>query len=461
MKGKNKKGYIHVVIGSIFAMLIVWFSGFSLRNFISIDGYTFSDEMRTNTSVYYSLASNRSSISGPLFSTIDRNFYKYIFENKTAFTLRPPSYVDFEEAEVEVVFKPLRQIDIDVEVRTDEKKYLPRRLYSYDPLNLQYLPGFMQSVFETHTVLSKNPDLDSNVPLKEAIHLAKDDTLSVYTNDINIQNNLYSFDIKESFSEKVALRGKHSLLTYSDGRPLSFSMTYIDINEKSGPDRLNLRIKRNGEILEYVQVADDGDETSGKIHSGVRKASIELEALEEGIYEIELDNSDDIVTQELLLSTQHLVAQGSLYLAPEFLKEESEQSDLYFNGRGLEIENLEENVDYSYRSYDKNSEFKSLSLENSSIKVSLEKGKYASFTYSSFLDLDSIEFVDRDERSKADFIIVKNDNAMPADRNGWITSRVRFNKDEIFMANGEIPLRFVVSGDNPLYFIDSIKTTLR
>lgn len=439
------------LIGAVAVLVsVLWFSNLDIRNYVPIGGYVFSDQMRSYTSVFFSLASNRHSVSSPVFSMEDRKFVKYIQKDITAFTLKPPSHVDFEVAEVEVVFKPLGNTDIDVELGASDGIYIPKRLYSHalrDGLNGQF-----SQEYEKSAVLQNEEFLKKSDSVKQAFRdVDFDADFSVFTNDLTVKNNAYSFDIEKELNVDVALQGKHSFLTYSDGRPASFEIEYEDVNRNEGPDRINLRIKQSGRILEYVQVQDDGVEDSSGESVGVQRAQIELDQNIEGVLELELDNSDDVIVRNISSNLQHLAAQGDVVFASG-----SDDVALY-SSDSVNISELSASTSVLLGNTLGLTE---LRIDSPEGKIALDKDELLSFSSESFLDFSRPVFLEREDMDQADVLVVQKHNASKPDRKGWITSSVAFSKADLLGYDGELPFRFLTDGD-PLFLLDSITVRLK
>lgn len=450
MKKISMKKFASLIGFAAVLISVLWFSNLDIRNYVPIGAYVFSDQMRSYSSVFFSLASNRHSVSSPIFSMEDRRFVKYIQNQFTSFTLKPPSRVDFEVAEVEVVFKPLGNTDIDVELGSSDGNYMPKRLYSHalrDGLNGQFFQEY-----ENLVVLQDGEFLKKSDSIKQSFQDVDFATeFSVYTNDLNVKNDAYSFSIEKELDVDIALQGKHSFLTYSDGRPASFEIAYEDVNKKEGPDRINMRVKKNGKILEYIQVQDDGVEDSSGESLGVQRARIELDQNIEGILELELDNSDDVIVRNIASNLQHLAAQGDIVFASGF-----EDVALYSS----DFINVSELSESSSVSLGNASDLVELRIESPEGKIVLDKDELLSFSPESFLDFSRPVFLEREDIAQADVLVVQKHNASKPDRKGWITSSVSFSKDEMESYEGELPFRFVVDGER-LFLLDSITVRLK
>lgn len=141
-----------------------------------------------------------------------------------------------------------------------------------------------------------------------------------------------------------ALRGYHTIYTYIKNEDLHFIFSVVDINRQLGPDRLNFNVYQysTGKKIYTKTVKDDGEiEPSGKI-SKREEVEINIPGLEEGIYKIELDFSDDLIIRKIKTNQSKIVFGGRLFIAKsdEYFKEikpEEMATDFYSSGKRLVI----------------------------------------------------------------------------------------------------------------------------
>jgi len=144
---------------------------------------------------------------------------------------------------------------------------------------------------------------------------------------------------------KPTLRGRHIIYTYIKDEDLDFKFAVTDINRKFGPDRININVyqQETGEKIHSQSLEDDGETgPTDKIVAANREITIDLPDLPEGVYKVELDFSDDLITEKIESKQNKLVFGQRLFIAnsneyfPE-LSSAATTTDIYSSGERLVI----------------------------------------------------------------------------------------------------------------------------
>jgi len=115
---------------------------------------------------------------------------------------------------------------------------------------------------------------------------------------------------------EVSLRGRHRLLTYVDGEPLSFTFYVQDMNRQEGADPVIVSVYRLGETEPAARsiLADDGNTSDDQRSSKLRAVALTLTDPAPGVYQLEFTASNDVFIRKLLTPQSKLVFAERLYL---------------------------------------------------------------------------------------------------------------------------------------------------
>lgn len=136
---------------------------------------------------------------------------------------------------------------------------------------------------------------------------------------------LEGFDVKQIDEQYQAahtgivvdhpIRGTHHLFTYIKNQPLKFTFKYYDINNLPGEDPFWIQLKRNGEIIEETKNPDDGEIGIATKSTGEKTIEFRKNNLQEGVYELDLSVSDDIIITHIETDQDKLVFKDRVHLA--------------------------------------------------------------------------------------------------------------------------------------------------
>lgn len=426
----NKKRF-SVLVVFFAALFLIWFSGFSF-DAMSGSGAVYRDNMRTFSSSNFAIDSKNSNVSDPLFSFSERRIYKFISSSILNSSLTLDEGADYREAEVFVRFKPLSDFDLDIEVKKDTDSYLPKRAYSKD-VHVDELGSFEKKELEDYYLFTQEiTEINEQEELVKEVQSRAGEGVSVFVDDVDLVGKLEKREVEKGDTQlNFGLIGTHTFSTYFPGGDLRFTVKYIDKNLESGPDRVNIRLEKSGSVIAASQQQDDGNSSNDGKFSSEKSAQLSVDGLSAGIYQLILDNSDDINAVKLDINSPNLLIEKSVYFDEDYNNKQ------LFTQSGI------------------------LDLSAYNGRFELAEGQFAAFTNNSFEDISSIVFNERKERHKADYRVVQKDFGSAPDRNGWVEARIVFSEDEFFVVEDILPIRLVAHGETPRYLLDEIRVELR
>ncbi len=117
---------------------------------------------------------------------------------------------------------------------------------------------------------------------------------------------------------ETSFRGAFSLKTYVKDEPLSFAISFMDMNRDAGLDSASLVVTNEaGETVASAYASDDGD-TAGDVQaSGLRSLSVSADALPEGVYKLEWRAGDDIFVRRIETAQSKFVFLDTLSFGDE------------------------------------------------------------------------------------------------------------------------------------------------
>lgn len=116
----------------------------------------------------------------------------------------------------------------------------------------------------------------------------------------------------------VALRGTHVFYVYvgEDGI-MQFGLSKRDLNWYSGTDEMNIEVKKRGKLIKQYELNDDGiyDGQTGRIGTLEQEQKIELDKLEKGVYEIDVNTTEDVLITKINSRHKKLVIGRDIFAA--------------------------------------------------------------------------------------------------------------------------------------------------
>lgn len=123
---------------------------------------------------------------------------------------------------------------------------------------------------------------------------------------------LYDFAKVKDYSSALetnnfdfAFNGFTKIKTYIANEDLDFSFDYQDLNVLQEKSDFNIFIYKGEKKILEKNISDDGNENGDEVASVIKNLSITIPNLEEGIYDIFLDASDDIVFDSLITKQKY------------------------------------------------------------------------------------------------------------------------------------------------------------
>ncbi|MBI4713964.1 hypothetical protein HY771_02155 [Candidatus Uhrbacteria bacterium] len=169
----------------------------------------------------------------------------------------------------------------------------------------------------TLTLFQKNPkynsisDFFSNPPKREQV--------AVYKADYPVALRLSNYEpssIQKTIS--VSLRGSHELKTYIKNEILSFEFEYMDMNRDEGSDSvIAIVFDENGKPIADARAADDGNLKRDAVPSEMKKLSLSVPGLSEGVYKVVLNAPRDIFFRKIHTTQNKIVFLNMVYIGDE------------------------------------------------------------------------------------------------------------------------------------------------
>lgn len=254
-----------------------------------------------------------------------------------------------------------------------------------------------------------------------------------------------------------ALRGFHTLYTYIKNETLDFVFSFVKINQSPDTDLFNIKVINNKTDQLVFQ---DNKLKEKNFH-------LEIPNLEEGVYKIELDISDDLIIQEIQTKQNKVVFGKKLFLAqsPEYFPninpEEipvtfySTGKNLYittFHPQGLQtlkINSRNYHIDEIQKKYGlgkKVLQSEGLSMIHSpKSNLLLESDGFFAFSLENFFYPKPPNIVKLNEVTdieKFDYIIAEY-NPKLSEKNGWKEAQTKFDLSKLYLENSKI--KFMLS----------------
>ncbi len=143
-------------------------------------------------------------------------------------------------------------------------------------------------------------------------------TVGVYRADLSPYVSLPSYiPSATARTEKVTLRGNHTLLTYlGENEDLDIRFTLQEANRNRGKDDVAVKVYRNDAAVHEQVLLDDGNQQDNGAPSAPREYRLRLTKPGQGQYRIVLTSgSDDSFIRSIISQQKYLVWDKKLYLA--------------------------------------------------------------------------------------------------------------------------------------------------
>lgn len=118
---------------------------------------------------------------------------------------------------------------------------------------------------------------------------------------------------EQSFN--LPLRGGYQFYTYIKNEPLKFKFLFNDLNLNRDSDPIELKLYKDGQIINKKELQDDGNTTDNGVESQTRELTMDQANLPEGVYKIEVVVNDDLVTKQIVTNQSKLSFINKIWLA--------------------------------------------------------------------------------------------------------------------------------------------------
>lgn len=270
----------------------------------------------------------------------DGEYFNTIHEDTVYFDLTLPRL--YKKAKVQVKFKGTNPIlDMGAEKEKDVWAFEMR------PLENKIIDQLEWAKLKENNLTMWQKDENYN-----AIHALTDKSVitekiaTYHFNEFNKDIKLDNYKKSDQGTEiNHTLRGPHLIYTYIKDEELNFTFNIQDINRDWNEDVMTINVykNKNGEKIHSQTISIDEDQTaSGKI-SNIKKIQVKIPDLEEGIYKVELNTNDDLLTRKIKTKQKLLVFERQLFLAEsrEYIASINEQNSsltFYNTGNNMTVE---------------------------------------------------------------------------------------------------------------------------
>lgn len=282
---------------------------------------------------------------------------------------------------------------------------------------------------------------------------------------------MYYFD-REKIPQKAAdasgkgstvissmLRGSHSLLVDVSQPPLVITVTKQDLNLYPGEDKVRIDVKKNGKTVTTKTIPDDGSAEASGLKMLPQSATVELNGIPAGIYDVDLvydgaQGSDSLVTK-LEINQRKVVFRDSVFIlgtTPTSTWTDSPAIKmLTYHDTSLQTVKLDDTYDLKVDKVLADTEYnlqktasglpgklyKLVSPKNDLLITA--KGGYFAFSRDAFFNPDIVSGTDltaMDKPEDADYILSSYTKAMTD--GDWLVSEIRFDPKDIRMSGDKV-----------------------
>jgi hypothetical protein len=114
------------------------------------------------------------------------------------------------------------------------------------------------------------------------------------------------------------LRGSHLFYTYIKDETLRLTLDVVDTNVSIGSDPISVVVRNEkNEVIETQKFSDDGNQTNDRMSSEPKRITVEKSGLPEGVYQIVVQTSGDVLLENLITQQQKFVVKDYLLFGNE------------------------------------------------------------------------------------------------------------------------------------------------
>lgn len=147
--------------------------------------------------------------------------------------------------------------------------------------------------------------------------LPPDGEVAVYNYEFDRPFLLADYEAASGLIIDQPLRGPHRFYTYIKDEPLDFEFKFLSLNRNKDRDAVELKLYRGDELIAEKQLADIGNGSDDKRTGETKRLVLSRDDLAEGMYKIDLDVNDDIVTKSIKTRQHILTILAKVWLADD------------------------------------------------------------------------------------------------------------------------------------------------
>jgi hypothetical protein len=182
-------------------------------------------------------------------------------------------------------------------------------------------------------------------------NLPKDKVIGIY--DQKAQNLLKSSFIQKYKTNSketdtvidTLLRGNSTFYTYLEDEPFNLLIKKQDLNWYEDQDPMKITVLKEGEIVLRATIEDDGNESADKMTGEIQEIEIKNpgpELPENGVYQIIIDASSDVVLSEVKTTLEKIVFEGPIYPASNSISypgivDQTRSNTIYTNASKISV----------------------------------------------------------------------------------------------------------------------------
>lgn len=277
--------------------------------------------------------------------------------------------------------------------------------------------------------------------------------IALYNHNLRVNYILTDYQ-PENKENKISqsLRGDYQFYVYLKNEALDMKFKFIDLNKNKDNDEINLNLYYDGNLIDQRSLGDTlRTEGEGKtVDRG--KLEFYVDNLPEGIYKVELQVNDDIITKEIITKQTKLSFINKIWLADNG----SRDIELFSDSDNISAQTINPAKVQTIKIGEKSLELKetyklfSMIADNKINTIKLEKddvilsgNRVFSFSIDSLINLE-IKKVDKNLNINEEGVnFVLADYQAPAVKEGWKISQAEFDLTKAYSEKGKYS--FIIS----------------
>lgn len=260
-----------------------------------------------------------------------------IIDEPTYFSVHFPN-TNFEQVELEVLFRnhgqSIFEVGALVDIFSQAYDLKPLQNGTIEELDWPELHEGDMRLFQRHADFASVEAFSQNLPDRSRV--------ATYHYDIEQPYRLADYTpLGGERNIDASLRGFHKFVTYVKEEPVSFSVTFMDMNRKVGADEVKVvvRDEQKNIILER-SLDDDGNIDENQI-STTRTISFDESGWPEGVYTFELVGTSDIFWRNITTNLRYVTFINTLYIGDDVGHlPDPRATTFYTNAKNFALETL-------------------------------------------------------------------------------------------------------------------------